>query len=99
MKTGGSIAETEEEAMSSNSDRPKTVVEWTPEQKAAHKTIREAFRHWHPGPEELIASGLATGLGLNVIYSPAWELLRELKQAREAAGLTLAEVSRRCGID
>jgi len=26
-------------------------------------------------------------------------LLAELKQAREAAGLTLAEVSKRCGID
>jgi hypothetical protein len=85
--------------MSTNGNRRKTRIEWTPEQKAAHKAIREAFRDWHPGPEELIASGEAARLGLNVIYSPAWELLRTLKQVREAAGLSLAEVSRRCGID
>src|SRR5205814_8005207 len=53
----------------------------------------------HPGPEELIASGAAARLGLDVIHSPAQELLRELKAVREAAGLTLAEVSARCGID
>jgi DNA-binding XRE family transcriptional regulator len=81
------------------SPRQKRPIEWTPEQKAAHKAIREAFRDWHPGPEELIASGEAARLGLNVIYSPARQLLDELKQARQAAGLTLAEVSARCGID
>lgn len=34
-----------------------------------------------------------------MIHSPAEELLRNLKAAREAAGLTLADVSARCGID
>lgn len=85
--------------MSANRDRQKPEVEWTPEQKVAHKAIREAFRDWHPGPEELIASGEATRLGLNVLWFPARELLHELKQAREAAGLTLADVSARCDID
>jgi DNA-binding XRE family transcriptional regulator len=74
-------------------------MDWTPEQRAQHRAIREAFRDWHPGPEELIESGEAARLGLNVLHSPARELLRELKQVREAAGLTLAEVARRCGID
>jgi len=71
----------------------------TPTQRAEHKAIRDAFRDWHPGPEELIASGAAARLGLDVVYSAAQDLLRELKTSREAAGLTLADVSARCGID
>jgi hypothetical protein len=74
-------------------------VKPTPKQRAKHQAIRDAFRDWHPGPEELIASGEAARLGLDVIYTPARELLRQLKASREAAGLTLAVVSARCGID
>src|SRR5437899_8297960 len=81
------------------SDKQRKTIPWTPEQRAQHQAIRDAFRDWHPGPEELIASGAATRLGLNVIYSPEQELLRQLKASREAAGLTLADVSARCGID
>jgi DNA-binding XRE family transcriptional regulator len=81
-----------------NHTRRKTM-QWTPEQRAQHQAIRDAFRDWHPGPEELIASGAAARLGLNVVHSPAQELLRRLKASREAAGLTLADVSARCGID
>jgi transcriptional regulator with XRE-family HTH domain len=79
--------------------KPRKKVEFTAEQRAQHRAIRDAFREWHPGPEELIASGAAAGLGLNVLYSPARELLAGLKRAREAAGLTLAEVAKRCNID
>jgi len=75
------------------------TIQGAPEQRAQHQAIRDEFRDWHPGPEELIASGTAARLGLNVVHFPAQELLRQLKAAREAAGLTLAEVSARCGID
>lgn len=75
------------------------TIQWTPEQRAEHKAIRDAFRDWHPGPEELIASGVAAQLGLSVVHFPAQELLRDVKASREAAGLTLADVSARCGID
>ena len=81
-----------------NQKRRKTI-QWTPKQRAEHRAIREAFRDWHPGPEELIASGAAARLGLDVIHFPAQELLRHLKASREAAGLTLADLSARCGID
>lgn len=81
-----------------NDRRPKSVQR-TPEQQAQHRAIRDAFRDWHPGPEELIASGAAARLGLNVVHAPAHDLLRQLKATREAAGLTLADVSARCGID
>ena len=80
-------------------DKPRKKIALTAEQWAQHRAIRAAFRDWHPGPEELIASGAAARLGLNVQYAPARELLAVLKQERQAAGLSLAEVSRRCGID
>jgi DNA-binding XRE family transcriptional regulator len=80
-------------------DKQRKVVNWTAEQRAQHQAIRDAFRDWHPGPEELIASGAAARLGLDVVHSPAHEFVRQLKAAREAAGLTLADVSARCGID
>ncbi len=79
--------------------KQRKAIQWAPEQRAQHQAIRDEFRDWHPGPEELIASGAAARLGLNVIYFPAQELLRHLKESREAAGLTLADVSARCGID
>jgi DNA-binding XRE family transcriptional regulator len=77
--------------------RPK--VQWTAEDRARHAAIREKFRDWHPSPEELIASGEAVNFDLRGEYRPLRPLLEELKRTREAAGLTLAEVSRRCGID
>src|SRR5271156_4014710 len=80
-------------------DKPRKAVRLTPEQRAQHKAIRDAFRDWHPGPEELIASGAAARLGLDIVHFPAEELLRHLKVSREAAGLTLADLSARCGID
>jgi DNA-binding XRE family transcriptional regulator len=79
--------------------KQRTTIQWTPEKRAEHQAIRDAFRDWHPGPEELIASGAAARLGLNVIHFPAQELLRHLKASREEAGLTLADLSSRCGID
>jgi len=80
-------------------DKQRKTLEFTAEQRAQHRAIREAFREWCPGPEELIASGAAAQLGLNVIHFPAQELLQRLKASRESAGLTLADVSARCGID
>jgi hypothetical protein len=77
----------------------RNTFQWIPEQRAQHQAIRDEFREWHPGPEELIASGAAARLGLDVIHFPAQELLRNLMASREAAGLTLADLSARCGID
>jgi transcriptional regulator with XRE-family HTH domain len=80
-------------------EKARKRVEFTAEQRAQHRAIRDAFRDWHPGPEELIASGAAARLGLNVLYAPARDLLAGLKRAREEAGLTRAEVATRCQID
>jgi DNA-binding XRE family transcriptional regulator len=80
-------------------DRARPKVQWTAEDRARHKAIREMFREWHPSPEELIASGEGANFDLQGEYRELRPFVEEMKRTREAAGLTLAEVSRRCGID
>ena len=83
--------------LKANTVRPK--VRWTAEDRARHNAIRDLFRDWHPSPEELIASGEAADFDLHGEYRELRPFVEGIKHAREAAGLTLAEVSRRCGID
>lgn len=74
-------------------------VQWSDEDRARHRAIRELFRDWHPSPEELIASGQGADFDIRGEYGQLRPFIDEMKRAREAAGLTLAEISRRCGID
>jgi DNA-binding XRE family transcriptional regulator len=86
--------------MSNNKgDKIPPKVQWTAEDRARHQAIREMFREWHPSPEELIASGEGANFNLQGEYRQLRPFVEEMKRAREQAGLTLAEVSRRCGID
>ncbi len=78
-------------------DRPK--IQWNAEDRARHRATRDMFRNWHPSPEELIASGEGASFDIHGEYRELRPFIEEIKRAREAAGLTLAEVSRRCGID
>jgi DNA-binding XRE family transcriptional regulator len=80
-------------------DQVRPKVYWTAQDRARHRTIREKFRDWHPSPEELIATGEAAAFALHGEYRELRPLVQQIKRARETAGLTLAEVSRRCGID
>ncbi len=80
-------------------DKVPPKVRWTAEDRARHQVIRDMFRDWHPSPEELIASGEAANFDLHGENRKLRPFFEEMKRAREAAGLTLAEVSRRCGID
>jgi DNA-binding XRE family transcriptional regulator len=80
-------------------DKIRPKVQWTVEDRARHKAIRDMFSEWHPSPEELIASGEGANFDLHGEYGELRPFVEEMKRAREAAGLTLAEVSRRCGID
>lgn len=82
-----------------NGKRARPKVQWTAEDKARHQAIRDKFRNWHPSPEELIASGEGANFDLQGEYRELRPFVEDIKRAREAAGLTLAEVSRRCGID
>ena len=78
-------------------DRPK--IQFTAEDRVRHRAARDMFRNWHPSPEELIASGEGAVFDPHGEYRELRPFVEEIKRAREAAGLTLAEVSRRCGID
>jgi DNA-binding XRE family transcriptional regulator len=80
-------------------EKVRSKVQWTAEDRARHEAIREKFRNWHPSPEELIATGEGANFDLHGEYRQLRPFLEEIKRAREVAGLTLAEVSRRCGID
>jgi len=91
-----------QETMSENKNKREKVrpkVQWTAEDRARHRAIRDMFRNWHPSPEELIASGEGANFHLRAEYRELRPFLEHIKGAREAAGLTLAEVSRRSGID
>jgi DNA-binding XRE family transcriptional regulator len=80
-------------------EKIRAKVEWTAEDRARHQAIRAMFLNWHPSPEELIASGEGANFDLHGEYRQLRPFVENIKRAREAAGLTLAEVSRRCGID
>jgi DNA-binding XRE family transcriptional regulator len=83
----------------SKADKVRPKVQWTAEDRARHRAIQDMFRNWHPSPEELIASGEGANFDLHGEYRELRPFVEEIKRAREAAGLTLGEVSRRCGID
>ncbi len=71
----------------------------TAEQKAKETEVRRMFQDWKPGPEELLASGKWEGPVLVEGQEEFWKAIRKVRACREAAGLTLKDVSERCGID
>src|SRR5262249_3357617 len=80
--------------------KPKRAAtpKWTAVDRARHKAIRQAFKHC-PTQEELEASGAYDGPIKSGAYFQVRVLIHELKKVREAAGLTLAAVSKRTGMD
>ena len=75
-------------------EKPK----WTAADRARHKAIRAEFAHC-PTQEELETSGAYEGPIKSGAYFSVRILIDELKKAREVAGLTLAAVSKRTGMD
>ncbi|HEV3262995.1 MAG TPA: helix-turn-helix transcriptional regulator [Gemmataceae bacterium] len=71
---------------------------WTAADRARHKAIRQEFQHC-PTQEELEASGTYERPIKSGAYFRVRILIHELKKVREAAGLTLAAVSKRTGMD
>src|SRR5581483_8181037 len=87
--------EKREEAMSATHPR---APRWTAADRARHRAIRQEVEHG-PGQDELEASGDYEGPIKGGAYFAVRVLVRELKQAREAAGLTLAVVAKHTGMD
>jgi DNA-binding XRE family transcriptional regulator len=73
-------------------------VQWTPEDRARHKAIRERFERDQPSLEELTASGEFNKSVLNGMYFALRQIVAALKAAREEAGLSLADVARCSGL-
>ena len=71
---------------------------WTAADRARHKAIRREFEHL-PTQEELEASGDYEGPIKGGAYFAVRVLVHELKNARDAAGLSLAAVAKTSGID
>jgi len=79
--------------------RVQTKIDWTAEDRARHKVIREAFKN-KPSIEELVARGELSGEFISLgNYVSLRLLVHELRKMREQAKLSLAEVSRRSGMD
>lgn len=79
--------------------RGEGTSRWTPEQRAAHKAIREKFQAERPTLQQLIGSGEYVGPIPHGVYLSFRQAVSELRKVRESAGLSLADVSERSGID
>ncbi len=72
---------------------------FTAADRARHKAIREKFPKERPTLQQLVASGDYAGPLPHAVYLELRAALAELKKARETAGLSLADVAERSGID
>jgi len=71
----------------------------TPEDQARLLAIRERFQREKPSLRKLVESGDAPPPMPLGTYLEVQVLLHQLKKEREAAGLSLADVSERTGMD
>lgn len=71
----------------------------TPEEKGRLQAIRDKFQAERPSLDELVASGDYTEPIKHGVTLDALHIAALLKQAREEAHLSLADVSARCGLD
>jgi ribosome-binding protein aMBF1 (putative translation factor) len=79
--------------------REHRKIERTPEQLAELKAVRERFQREKPTRASLEASE-EYGPGLpTVTYFALMGLLKRMRELREAAGLSLADVADRAGMD
>jgi ribosome-binding protein aMBF1 (putative translation factor) len=79
--------------------REHRKIERTPEQMAELKAVRERFQREKPTRRELEASG-EYGPGMpTVTYFAILGFLKQMRELREAAGLSLADMANRTGMD
>src|SRR5262249_49709730 len=79
--------------------REHRKIERTPEQMAELKAVRERFQREKPTRKHLEASG-EYGPGMpTVTYFAILGFLKKMRELREAAGLSLADMAERTGMD
>jgi ribosome-binding protein aMBF1 (putative translation factor) len=80
-------------------ERVQKKTAWTEADRERRRKIREQFAD-KPSVEELVRRGEISGNPTTMeTYLTVKLLLSELRKAREAAGLSLADLAERCGID
>ena len=72
---------------------------WTAADRARHRILRSRFGKGHPSQEELLASGEFVGPFALEDYVEIRTLFAELRKSRMSLGVTLAELSKRSGLD
>jgi DNA-binding XRE family transcriptional regulator len=80
-------------------DRVYRDMNWSPEDRARHKAIREQFQRLRPGPVELRAGNEYVGPIPHGLFLEILVAIRDLKRGREAAGLSLEAAANKAGID
>jgi DNA-binding XRE family transcriptional regulator len=78
--------------------KPAPTPKWSAADRARHKAIREEFEQC-PSQEQLEASGDYDGPIKSGAYFKVRVLIHELRKMRQAAGLTLATMSKRTGMN
>jgi len=73
-------------------------VHFTPEQRAAHKAIRDRFRQEQPGPDELIDRGEIDEPVPHGQFMELLNLVTQIRLERERKGLSLTDVSEASGL-
>jgi transcriptional regulator with XRE-family HTH domain len=73
-------------------------VHFTPEQRAAHKAIRDRFRQEQPGPDELIERGEIDEPVPHGQFMELLNLVSQIRNERERKGLSLTDVSEASGL-
>jgi hypothetical protein len=80
-------------------ERTHRDMNWTPEQRAAHKAIREKFEKERPTLRQLIENEGYIGPIPNGAYLSLLATVGELKKCREASGVSVADVAKKTGLD
>lgn len=74
-------------------------TEWTAEDRERRRKVRELFKD-KPSIDQLVASGELSGNTVPMsLYLEVQQLLHDLKNARESAKLSLADMAERTGMD
>jgi ribosome-binding protein aMBF1 (putative translation factor) len=82
-----------------NGKRVQKKTAWTAEDTERRRKVRELFKD-KPTIDQLVAKGELSGNTVPMgLYVEMQQILHDLKKARESAGLSLAEVSQRTGMD
>jgi DNA-binding XRE family transcriptional regulator len=79
--------------------RIKGKIDRTPDDLARIKSIREKFQRERPTVDQLLESGQYKEPVPLGVYLETKRLLHELKKQREEAGISLADVAERSGMD